>query len=105
MFVSGSPLPVGRAIRRARDWHGKKFFTPPGPTSRDTAADCGTCRTIPIGGSDFGWRSSACPTRFQTQRGKDIDMAGNVIEFTDANFDEEVLKSDVPVLVDFWAPW
>ena len=32
-------------------------------------------------------------------------MAGNLIEFTDANFDEEVLKSDVPVLVDFWAPW
>jgi thioredoxin 1 len=32
-------------------------------------------------------------------------MAGNVIEFTDANFDEEVLKSNLPVLVDFWAPW
>ena len=32
-------------------------------------------------------------------------MAGNVIELTDANFDEEVLKSSVPVLVDFWAPW
>lgn len=32
-------------------------------------------------------------------------MAGNVIEFTDANFDEEVLKSALPVLVDFWAPW
>ncbi|MCD6149567.1 thioredoxin [bacterium] len=28
-----------------------------------------------------------------------------VIEFTDQNFEEEVLKSDVPVLVDFWAPW
>ncbi|HMT11750.1 MAG: thioredoxin [Ignavibacteria bacterium] len=27
------------------------------------------------------------------------------IEFTDANFDQEVLKSDVPVLVDFWAVW
>ena len=26
-------------------------------------------------------------------------------EFTDANFDQEVLKSDQPVLVDFWAPW
>jgi thioredoxin 1 len=26
-------------------------------------------------------------------------------EFTDANFDAEVLKSDKPVLVDFWAPW
>ena len=24
---------------------------------------------------------------------------------TDTNFDELVLKSDVPVLVDFWAPW
>lgn len=28
-----------------------------------------------------------------------------VIEFTDDNFDSEVLQSDVPVLVDFWAPW
>lgn len=26
-------------------------------------------------------------------------------EFTDQNFDQEVLKSDKPVLVDFWAPW
>lgn len=27
------------------------------------------------------------------------------IELTQANFEEEVLKSGVPVLVDFWAPW
>src|ERR1017187_8541620 len=27
------------------------------------------------------------------------------IEFTDANFDQLVLKSDKPVLVDFWAEW
>lgn len=26
-------------------------------------------------------------------------------EFTDANFEDEVLKSDTPVLVDFWAEW
>jgi len=32
-------------------------------------------------------------------------MAGNVIELTDATFDEVVYNSDVPVLVDFWAPW
>ena len=25
--------------------------------------------------------------------------------FTDQNFNEEVLKSDTPVFVDFWAPW
>ena len=29
----------------------------------------------------------------------------NVKEFTDQNFDSEVLKSDQPVLVDFWAEW
>ncbi|MCL2701157.1 MAG: thioredoxin [Phycisphaerae bacterium] len=28
-----------------------------------------------------------------------------VIEFTDGNFQSEVLGADVPVLVDFWAPW
>jgi len=32
-------------------------------------------------------------------------MAENVIELTDATFDQVVHSSDVPVLVDFWAPW
>ena len=27
------------------------------------------------------------------------------VEFTKENFDAEVLKSDTPVMVDFWAPW
>lgn len=32
-------------------------------------------------------------------------MAGDVITFTDSNFDAEVLQSPEPVLVDFWAVW
>ena len=32
-------------------------------------------------------------------------MVGNVTELTDADFDDVVHNSDVPVLVDFWAPW
>lgn len=33
-------------------------------------------------------------------------MAGaNTLEFTDANFDEQVLQASEPVLVDFWAEW
>ena len=29
----------------------------------------------------------------------------NIIEITEANFEEEVKKSDVPVMIDFWAAW
>ena len=29
----------------------------------------------------------------------------NTLNFTDAAFEQDVLNSDLPVLVDFWAPW
>lgn len=32
-------------------------------------------------------------------------MAQHTVTITDANFETNVLKSDKPVLVDFWAPW
>lgn len=32
-------------------------------------------------------------------------MSGDLLEFTDASFQADVLDSAEPVLVDFWAPW
>jgi thioredoxin 1 len=32
-------------------------------------------------------------------------MAGKTIAISDADFEQQVLKSDKPVMVDFWAPW
>ncbi len=32
-------------------------------------------------------------------------MADNVFEVTDSSFQADVIESDTPVLVDFWAPW
>ncbi len=37
---------------------------------------------------------------------KEIKMASeNIVEVVDSAFDKEVMESEVPVLVDFWAPW
>ncbi len=32
-------------------------------------------------------------------------MSGDIINVTDGSFEDEVLKADGPVLVDYWAPW
>ncbi len=32
-------------------------------------------------------------------------MAGAVMEISESQFDQEVMKATLPVLVDFWAPW
>jgi len=32
-------------------------------------------------------------------------VSGNIVQVSDASFDEEVLNSDTPALVDFWADW
>ncbi len=32
-------------------------------------------------------------------------MSDNIVQISDASFDQDVLKADGPVLVDFWAEW
>ncbi|RLK51379.1 thioredoxin [Alkalispirillum mobile] len=32
-------------------------------------------------------------------------MSGQIVHATDQNFEDEVIKSDVPVIVDYWADW
>lgn len=32
-------------------------------------------------------------------------MSENTVQANDFDFDQQVLESDIPVLVDFWAPW
>ena len=32
-------------------------------------------------------------------------MSGNILEVNDGNFQSEIMESDIPALVDFWAPW
>src|SRR3954454_1605662 len=59
--------------------------------------------TYPLGVYyDVPRKLSIAVGRRRTQRTGDRAMPAEV---TDANFDAEVIKSETPVLVDFWAPW
>jgi len=41
----------------------------------------------------------------QNKKKEKLMASDKVFEFTDAQFDADVLKSDIPVVVDFWATW
>ena len=56
-------------------------------------------------GADFILPNAGFQVR-RTKRRNGRNMASNaIVEVNDANFDQDVLKSDKPVLVDFWATW
>jgi thioredoxin 1 len=69
----------------------------PGKTAREASADCATLQR--------GEKEMA--EKLKDQPGVTAAKGGHngIVEVTDANFDQDVLKSDQPVLVDFWATW
>src|SRR5205823_14070333 len=58
-----------------------------------------TARRLYNKGEKRGNRSPPANERWQCM------ASANVMEFTADNWEQEVVKSDKPVLVDFWAPW
>src|SRR5271170_7612244 len=50
-------------------------------------------------------RNDMAGTDASTQKSQQAHTGNGIVEVTDANFDQDVLKSDTPVLVDFWATW
>jgi len=59
--------------------------------------------------SFVGWRRTAVLLPLALfagcQHPLDGDTASAVVELTEASFNHEVMESDRPVLVEFWAPW
>jgi thioredoxin 1 len=53
----------------------------------------------------FPSRTDASSRPFPTGTSRKDGTMSNVMQFDTNNFDQEVVKSDKPVLVDFWAPW
>ena len=63
-------------------------------------------RLPPTGGRSCIFRARSRIISSGPLEGYQGNMAAeNTLTFTDGAFDQDVLKSDTPVLVDFWAPW
>ena len=63
--------------------------------------NCGTVNRIPTDKMNMKARCGRCKAPLELG---DIS-GGEPLKITDANFETEVLRSPVPVLLDCWAPW
>jgi thioredoxin 1 len=63
------------------------------------------CERVKIKCYAFNWRCCAKILFNERVTRRDHMEKGDLHHINDGNFNEEVLKSDLPVLVDFWAPW
>jgi thioredoxin 1 len=52
-----------------------------------------------------GRKAGSGRDKFFNLRGRHFMESVGILEITDGNFDQEVLKSDQPVMIDFWAAW
>ena len=66
------------------------------PTSQVVCQHCHQPVRVPAERLGDGPQCPACHTRL---------FDGHPVELTDATFDRHVSRSDLPVIVDFWAPW
>ena len=64
-------------------------------------AQCGAKNKIPAGKLNAGAKCGKCQSALNTEE----LFAPQPIMLTEANFDDKVLKSPLPVLVFAWAPW
>jgi len=67
--------------------------------SDHTHVVCGHCDAVVRTPSDKLDQKPRCP------RCRQVLFAGHPIELRSANFDQHVTRNEVPVIVDFWAPW
>ena len=67
------------------------------PTTTIECDSCGAKNRVPISRLKERPKCGKCSAR--------LPLGGGPITVTDANFDQTISTSPVPVIVDFWAPW
>ena len=67
-----------------------------GDTNLIACPHCGALNRVPLERNPLGANCGKC---------KNALFTGKPVALTSGNFDSHVIKSTIPILVDFWAPW